>query len=429
MIALVLLAAGFTYPDIGATALGRGATGAAQGTGDLASVLYNPAGLVEVRGLRLQADVSSAFQSLDFTRACATCGTVSNSGGAFLNTVTGVSWEARRGLVFAASVYGPPSIGRETFPDPRVVRPSKAPQRYSLISSDDVIIYPGVAAAWRALPWLDVGAVVQVRYFRAHHVQSIFSVGGVGGDIPDLDAVVDADATDRARLTGGLGVTVRPLAGLSLGLSARPSEPVHATGTLAVTLPSFAAAAGASVEGNAARIDLRLPAQARLGVRYERGAASGEVDATWENWGSLDAFTVTPVGVLLHQGGTTQPVGPIAIPRRWHAAFSVRAGGEYTLGPATLRAGALVEQSAIPDETLQIDFVNVQRAAATLGATLRHRGLAVTAGWAHFFPVQRTVTTSTVTRTDPYDAPAFVIGNGTYSTSLDVVALQLAASL
>jgi hypothetical protein len=39
------------------------------------------------------------------------------------------------------------------------------------------------------------------------------------------------------------------------------------------------------------------------------------------------------------------------------------------------------------------------------------------------------VTTSTVTRTDPYDAPAFTIGNGDHRSSLDVLAFQLAASL
>ncbi len=39
------------------------------------------------------------------------------------------------------------------------------------------------------------------------------------------------------------------------------------------------------------------------------------------------------------------------------------------------------------------------------------------------------VTTSRVTRTDPYDAPPFVIGNGTSAASLDVIAFQVAASL
>lgn len=435
MFALVLLAAGFYSPDLGAVPLGRGGTGAT-GTGDLSSVFYNPAGLVELHGLRLQADLSLANQSVDFTRAgrCGplACPTVSDSYGAFVNTISGVSWELRPGLVLAASVNGPPSVGRENFPDPRAVRSvlTEAPQRYSLISSDNVIVYPGVSAAWRALPWLDVGATVQLRYFHTHQVQSIFSVGSIGGDLPDFDAIVDAQAQESARLTGGAGVVVRPAEGFSIGLSARPGEPVHASGTLDVTLPPFAAAAGASTSGRNARVDLDLPPQARLGARYQRGPLRLDLDGTWENWGTLGAFTVTPVDIVLHQGGTDQKVGPIAIPKRWHAAFSARGGAEYgALDWLTLRAGALFEQGAIPDETLQIDFVNLTRAAATLGATVRFRGLAGSVGYAHFFPAARTVTTSQVKRTDPYEAPAFIIGNGDYRAALDVVAFQVAATL
>ena len=435
MLALVLLAAGFYYPDLGAVPLGRGGTGAT-GTGDLSSVLFNPAGLAELGGLRLQADLSLATQSIDFTRKgrCgpSPCATVSDSYGAFPDTISGVSWEARPGLVLAASINGPPSVGKESFPDPRAVRSplTGAPQRYSLISSDNLILYPGLSAAVRALSWLDVGVTLQLRYFRTHQLQSIYSVGGIGGDLPDFDAVVDAQASETARLTGGAGLVVRPFEGWSFGLSARPGEPVHATGTLDVTLPAFAAAAGASVTGRAARVDLDLPPQARIGARFQRGAAMFQLDGTWENWGTLGSFTVTPVDLVLHQGGTSRKVPPISIPKRWHAAFSVRGGAEYTPLPwLTVRGGGLFESSAIPDQTLQIDFVNLQRAAATLGATVRYRAFSATAGFAHYFPASRTVTTSQVTRTDPYDAPPFNIGNGSYAAALDIVAFQLAASL
>ena len=49
----------------------------------------------------------------------------------------------------------------------------------------------------RCKHWLDVGAVIQLRYFRGRQVQSIYSAG-VGGELTDLDAVVHADATDPA---------------------------------------------------------------------------------------------------------------------------------------------------------------------------------------------------------------------------------------
>ena len=130
------------------------------------------------------------------------------------------------------------------------------------------------------------------------------------------------------------------------------------------------------------------------------------------------------------QGGTDFAVGPIQVKRNWKAAWTGRLGGEYTLYSwLTLRAGALYETSSIPDQTLQIDFVSLSRLAGTLGATARWRSLAFTAGWAHYFQQDRTVAGSQANRIDPYPAPAFPIGNGEYTTSLDIVAFQIASSL
>jgi hypothetical protein len=431
----VLLAAGFFYPDLGATPLGRGMTGAA-GAGDLSALALNPAGLAALPGVRLQAELSFAQQPIDYTRAgnCLgrPCASVSNSAGPFLNTLSGVSVALPRGLVIAAGVYGPPSVGRENFPDPRTVRGSPiadAPQRYMLVSENNTVLFPGVALAYRALDWLDVGAVAQLRYFRARQVQSIYSVS-VGGEVSDFDALVSADATEAARLVFGAGVIARPLPGLAIGFSARPGAPVHATGTLDVELPAAAVVVGATATGRSANFDLQLPPEARLGARYEAGRAAVLAEATWENWGVLRSIVITPQDTVVHQGGSDQKVGPIEIKRNWKAAWTGRAGGEYQLFPwLTVRAGALCETSAIPPGTQQLDFVSLSRIAATLGATARWRSFSATLGFAHYFNRGRSVTNSQALRIDPYPAPDFPIGNGDYSTSLDALALQLSATL
>jgi long-subunit fatty acid transport protein len=431
---VALLAAGLFYPVQGAVPMGRGGTGAA-GADDLSAILINPAGLASLSGVRVQGELSTTWQPIDFTRAgnCGArpCVTVSNSSGAFLNTLSGVSVALRPGLVVAASIYGPPSMGREDFPDPRVVQPlTQAPQRYSLISEDNLVLFPGLSAGWRAFDWLDVGATVQVRWFRARQVQSIYSLGGVGGEIPSLDAVASVDATDSARLAFGLGAIARPLPGLSIGLSARPGVPVHASGTLDVELPSFATSAGATVTGREVHVDFTIAPEARLGVRYQRGPLDLLFDLTWENWGVLPGMTVTPIDVVIHQGGTDQKVQPITIPRKWRAAWTGRLGADYqALAWLKVRAGALYETGAIPDETLQIDFASLPRFGATAGATVRWRSLDATLGYAHLFRSDRTVTTSQVERIDPYPDAPFIVGNGGYSTSIDVLALQLSMSL
>jgi long-subunit fatty acid transport protein len=440
------LASGFYYSDLGAKPLGRGATGAA-GAGDLSAMAQNPAGLLELDGLRVQLELSLTGQPVSFRRAgscgggSSACPSVENSSGAFLNTLSGAS--LRFGdFVAALGVYGPPSVGRYQYADPRAPQvdvASYAPQRYSLIESDNFILYPGVALAWRATRWLDVGAVVQVRTFHVHQAQSIYVLGDVGGDLPEADAIATFDARDRARLAFGAGLIARPLPGLSIGLSARPAVPVHAEGTLEVNAP-LASIAGIRVEGHAAQVELTLPAEAMLGVRYERGAFLGEFDLGWEGWGTLREIVVTPLDVVLKQGTGDNEVdtkiAPIHLLKHYHGAFSFRLGGEWEL-PARwlpenlalrLRAGALYEQSAIPDDTLQVDFPNLDRAAATLGATARYRALSLTLGYAHFFSSSRTVTNSAVARINPLGTVPFLIGNGTYQSSLDALAGQLAYS-
>src|SRR5262249_30855963 len=244
------------------------------------------------------------------------------------------------------------------------------------------------------------------------------------------DAVASVDATDSARLAFGFGAIARPLPGLSIGLSARPGVPVHAAGTLDIELPSFATAAGATVTGRDVRVDFTMAPEARLGLRWERGPLTALFDLTWENWGVLPGMTVTPVDIVIHQGGSDQKVQPITIPRKWHAAWTGRLGAaSQALGWLKVRAGALYEPGAIPDETLQIDFASLPRFAATAGATARWRSFEATFAWAHIFRSDRKVTTSQVERINPYPDAPFIVGNGDYSTAIDVLALQLSLGL
>ena len=439
-------ASGFYYPDLGAVPLGRGATGAA-GAGDLSALHTNPAGLAELDGLHVQAELSIARQAVSFTRGgiCGTgtlsCPTVENGGGPFLNTVSGVAFHLGRaspalaGLVVALGVYGPPSVGHLQFPDPRTARGSpqlSAPQRYSLINSANFVLYPGLGVGYRALPWLDVGATVQVRTARLKQARTIFA-STIGGDVAEFDAIATADATDAARLAFGIGAIVRPAAGLSVGASFRPMIPVHADGTLDVVAP-LAQTAGITVEGNRSKVDLIFPAEARLGVRWANGPFAAAAEVEWEGWGALREIVVTPVDIVIKQGGEPTKLGPIQLTKKFHGSFSFRFGGEWSLPQGWFpqgfgivsRIGGIYEGSAIPDQALQVDFPNMARAALTLGATLRVGPVGFTLGFAHYFQVDKVVTDSEALRPNPFpSATPFVVGNGNYSSSLDLLALQL----
>jgi long-chain fatty acid transport protein len=448
-------ASGFFYSDLGAKQLGRGATGAA-GAGDLSAIIYNPAGLAELEGLTVQLDLQLAKQNTSFTRsggcgqAMAPCGNISDSSGWFANTISGVALNlgvispGLHGLVIAAGVHGPSAVGAHNYPDPRsfdtaVEVATGAPQRYSLISSSNIILYPGISMGWHANDWLSVGAGAELRYFHITQSQSIFGVGGLGGDYPDFDAIATVDAKQTAYPVFNGGLIVRPIPSMrtfSIGLSGRLGAPVSADGTITIETPPAAKSLNISVVGNQAHVDLRLPSEARLGAQWRNENLLVELDGTWEGWGAVQDIRVTPENVTINSGmgsnKTVTPVAPIDLRKNYRGAFTGRLGGEYALAntlPGDLalsfRLGAIYETSAIPDETLQVDFVDGPRFAGTLGFTLSSHGVALTAGYAHYFQSTRDVSTSTTARVDPLGGPTFIIGNGHYETSLDALALEL----
>ncbi len=457
-------ASGFFYADLGARELGRGATGAA-GTDDLSSIIYNPAGLADLTGLTVQLDVQFAHQPLSFTRdvgvvgaGCGVgggaCNTVSDGASYFPNTISGVALDlgvlspVLRGVVVALAAHGPPAAGIHTFPDPRTFGSAtevaqSAPQRYSLIASNNFIFYPGVHIGWRATDWLSIGAGAEIRIFHITQTQSIFGIADLGGDYPAFDAVATIDAKQNAYPVFDGGLIVRPIPSmrnLSIGLSGHLGTPVSADGTMTIQTPPAAAALNIQVVGNRTHVDLRLPSDARLGVQWKGGRALVAVDGTWEGWGAVQNIKVTPIGISLVSGtGASQkstPVAPIFLHKDFHGAFTARVGGEWRLfdkgdqllpggTEIALRLGGIYESSAIPDSSLQVDFVDGPRFAATAGLSVTTHDVSLTFAYAHYFQSERDVTTSAATRVDPYPAPPFIVGNGTYVTSLDAIAIDL----
>ncbi len=448
-------AAGFFYSDLGARELGRGATGTA-GAGNLSAIIYNPAGLADLPGLNVQLDLQLATQGTGFTRGggCGAtlypCATVADSSGLFPNTMSGVSLDLGvlspnlKGLVVAAGIHGPPAVGSHSYPDPRDFNTAAdvaagAPQRYTLISSNNLILFPGISAGYRLTDWLAIGAGAELRYFHINQTQSLFAIGGISGDYPDFDAIADVDAKQVAYPVFNGGLIVKPISALprfSVGLSGHLGAPVSADGTIAITTPAAAHALDITVQGNGCHVALRLPSDARLGLQWKGDTKMLELDGTWEGWGAVHNITVTPENVSIVSGSganaTVSPVAPIVLAKDFHAAYTARLGGEWLLPTdlpggieLTLRAGGVYESSAIPDATLGVDFVDGPRFAGTLGFTVASHGFALTLAYEHYFQSSRDVTDSISTRVNAIPAPPFIVGNGQYQTSLDAVAINL----
>src|SRR6185436_11512793 len=107
---------------------------------------------------------------------------------------------------------------------------------------------------------------------------------------------------------------------------------------------------------------IMFPWNARLGVRGHFGALSVELAGTFEKWSRLKEIRIIPVDVVVNLGNNVIPLPNLVLEKQLQDAGSVRLGGEYVLNSwLTLRAGALYETSAIPENRQALDWVHWDR--------------------------------------------------------------------
>ena len=251
---------GFYYADLGARQLGRGATGAA-GAGDLSAIIYNPAGLADLEGLTVQIDLQLAQQHTSFTRSGG-CGAASmtpcrigrrrlrhlpqhalGSRAQPRRLVTGLEGlRRRRRRSWPLGGWVPTAIPIRATSSTASEVASGAPQRHSLISSSNIILYPGIAKRPGMPPTgFPSARGPSFRYFHIKHCKSIYGAGGISGDFPDFDAIASIDAKEVAYPVFDGGVIFRPvpsMRNISLGLSGRLGAPVSADGTISIETPA-----------------------------------------------------------------------------------------------------------------------------------------------------------------------------------------------
>ncbi|MBI5479832.1 MAG: outer membrane protein transport protein [Deltaproteobacteria bacterium] len=457
--------AGFEFPDNGTEALGRGAAFTAKAD-DLTAIQYNIAGLAKLRGTHLLIDLNLANQSYTFARA----GNYPDDSYRLGGTEYPAPWSGQpfprihkqpeaypipigavatdfglRRFTFAFGLNGPSSMGRKKFPD-KVTLPdgtvAPAPQRFDLVDEDILIGFFTLAAAWRPLDWLYVGAAFQYTIANVkEHVYAIAYLNQPGSPEPCRNAEADA-CSSKAGInvwdwwvpTGILSVLARPprLNQLEIGASFRFPFETSATGSGSMSLPT--AMQGFDITATGASLKTKMPHSLRTGVRWFFGPREDEkgdveVDVVWEGWSRVKTFDST---FTL----TIQNVD-ITVPHRYRDTVSVRTGGAYNfkLGRnrdqrLTLRAGFFWESAAAPDEYTRLDFDGFERFGATVGVGYKVRGITFNLAFAYIYMPTRNVTNSQVTPIyaifDPPTEPSYL--NGKFESRMWVLSLGAAVS-
>jgi long-subunit fatty acid transport protein len=316
----------------------------------------------------------------------------------------------------------------------------KAPgSRYDVLTSESALIFPSIAAAYRILPQLDVGARFSAGNAKA---KTSVAVWGTPGNVDESirhDTLFSADVKDKFVPAFGLGATYRPTPNIELGAVYNSSATLRTEGTArSVKGPGVDTArevgpipadfdAGARPrcltgeefpvgEFTPACISLQLPQTATVGGRYKFLDAYGrlkgdlELDVGWENWGKTCDFTSTgiindpdcasPGQILvnldagLYVNGTfEQPIQVNAVNLGLQDVYTFRLGGSYVIpmndgsaDPAgwpsklVVRGGIGYDTAAAREGWLRSSFDGAARLTTTVGAAYRTNKFEINVG-------------------------------------------------
>ena len=441
-------AAGFEVPDNGTRAVGRGGAVAASSE-DLTAAHFNPALLArQSSSLSLLYNHNLVFHESTFTRAPLSEGWGARGAQADTSEVSDretlfplgvfVAGGTNFGLedaMFAASIYGPHSNGKQNWPD-------YGPQSFMLTETDMILVYYSASAAWSNGDRFGIGVTLQYVDMPKLEYELVMDARVD----PEVDPMPDRaragvvssqtasklDLEDRFAYTAIVGAFVKITDHLELAAGGRVL-PVKLDAKGGIHIDNEAL----NPQGLKVEMPLTLPRTARVGLRYVDPGFDVELDFVWENWSVIDKYHADMDGTI--QG---QPVNDLVIEKQWQDSMGVRLGGDVALVPGKLdvRAGGFVESGAAPKYYSHIDFPSFDRLGLSGGLTFHLDtvgvpGLALSAAYSHVFQEDREVTEAygkafqqrpKAPCPEGCDGLSGVVANaGRFETSFDIVSVGL----
>jgi len=189
-----------------------------------------------------------------------------------------------------------------------------------------------------------------------------------------------------------------------------------------------------------------FPWMVSVAARYIHRRFDVELDATWENWSSLEVFEIDMDAELNQdasiENGAIVEMPDAEIPKHFRDSFSVRLGGDVAVWPdhITVRAGAYYQTSAYPEDysTFSLDFPFGEQIGVGGGLTW-HTGwyLDVNAGFLHVFQSDVVVEDGVLQQQGlPYDSgeagPKNIgntVNNGRYEVGMNLFGVSLEGHL
>ena len=313
-------------------------------------------------------------------------------------------------LRLAAGIYAPnsypfrdlcthqPGRGCEKYQHNANADDRPTPTRYDVATRDARLLMPTIAASYRVMPTLDVGARFGWGFSEVKSSVYVWSKPGnvfedVGGD-----GLLEIEGKDNFVPSYGIGFAFRPTPAIEVAGNYNSEITINGKGTARTTLGPRSGSTGIPVMvipvpddvaqcapggqpgALKACISAELPRSVNLGGRYkllgsddkERGDI--ELNVGWENWGN-DASTNYRVKIdseIVTSGGGGFAIKQNVVRHGFQDVFTARLGGSwrFPLGDDVLiaRGGIGYDTAAAKDGWHRVDIDGAARTTITAGA-------------------------------------------------------------
>ena len=238
----------------------------------------------------------------------------------------------------------------------------------ALDTTQDLAIEINAGAAFRVSDRLSIGAAVRL---------------GIG--LFHIESTMNPFNADLSASGVGVGMTwgalFRPTDDLRIGINWRSPLRIGTKGSGTIEINDM-------VERHDITHEQKWPQQASLGLGWRAVPAvrlAAQVD--WSQWSQIDTLEVRfPAGGLPDQ----------IYPEYWRDNWTVRLGGEYAVSSAiAVRAGGYFDTYAVPDRTIERQYVDSNKVGLSAGASLHAAGWRFDTAFDGIIPRTRTVPDNT----------------------------------
>jgi len=318
------------------------------------------------------------------------------------------------------------------------------PTRYDIIDQDAAVILPGIVAAYRPIPELDIGGRFSAGIAKAKSTIAVWGTPANYTENVKADGLFTLDATDNFVTSWQLGADYRIGPNIELGAQYTAQVNMTAKGDARAVngpgvslngepfnvLPSGAVRceAGGTMQAQKGCVQFALPMTATVGGRYKLLDAAGkergdiELDVDWEHWGKKCDYTADPtchspsdfrVVVDAQVATASAPDNGIdlkdnIVAHGFRDTYGVRLGGSYVFdagdNQVIARGGVAYDTAAAKTGWERADIDGAARTMLSAGGSYKMSRVQIDAGFGAILEGTRT---DSRTCNPPLQAPPY----------------------